>query len=133
MGRRRQQVDGKRKGADDKEVLVDPSNLDKKLQISTDFDPKEELMLITFLWNNLDVFAWQISDLPEIPREVTEPKLGIDPSYKPVKQKERTYTPERCKTIWQEVNKLLEARFIRPVDYPNCLANPVLVEKPDAS
>jgi hypothetical protein len=49
MGRRRQQVDGKRKGADDKEVLVDPSNLDKKLQISTDFDPKEELMLITFL------------------------------------------------------------------------------------
>jgi hypothetical protein len=27
-------------GADDKEVLVDPSNLDKKLQISTDFDPK---------------------------------------------------------------------------------------------
>jgi hypothetical protein len=64
---------------------------------------------------------------------VIEHKLGIDPSYKLVKQKERTYTPERCKTIWQEVNKLLEARFIRPVDYPNWLANPVLVEKPDAS
>jgi putative transposase len=28
---------------------------------------------------------------------------------------------------------LLEAEFIRPVDYPSWLANPVLVEKPDNS
>jgi hypothetical protein len=52
-------------------------------------------MLITFLWENLDVFAWQISDMPGIPREVIEHKLGIDPSYKPIKQKERKYTSER--------------------------------------
>jgi hypothetical protein len=58
-------------------------------------------------------------------------KLSIDPSYKPVKQKERRYTLERRKTIWQEVNKLLEAGFIRPIDYLNWLENPVLVEKPD--
>jgi hypothetical protein len=57
--------------------------------------------------------------MTRIPREVIEYKLGIDPSYKLIKQKERRYTPERCETIWQEVNKLLEARFIRPVDYPN--------------
>jgi hypothetical protein len=29
-----------------------------------------------------------------------EHKLDIDPSYKPVKKKERRYTPERCETIW---------------------------------
>jgi hypothetical protein len=55
--------------------------------------------------------------MPEIPREVIEHKLGIDPSYKPVKQKERRYNPERCETIPQKVNRLLEAGFIRPVDY----------------
>jgi hypothetical protein len=66
-----------------------------------------------------------------IPREVIEHKLDIDTSYKPVKQQDRRYTPERHKTIWQEVNKLLEARFIRPVDYLSWLANPVLVKKPD--
>jgi hypothetical protein len=66
-----------------------------------------------------------------IPSEVIEHKLDIDPSYKPVKQQERRYTPERHKTIWQEVNKLLEARFIRPVDYLSWLANLVLVEKSD--
>jgi hypothetical protein len=64
-----------------------------------------------------------------IPKEVTEHKLGIDPLYKSIKQKERRYTPEWHETIWQEVNKLLEAGFIRPGDYPSWLANPILVEK----
>jgi hypothetical protein len=90
-------------------------------------------VLVTFLQENLDVFAWQISDMPEIPREVIEHKLGIDPAFKPVKQKERRYTPERREAIRLEVNKLLEAGFIRPVDYPIWLANPVLVEKMDGS
>jgi hypothetical protein len=51
-------------------------------------------------------------------REMIEHKLGIDPSFKPIKQKERRYTTERREAITQEVNKLLEAEFIRPVDYP---------------
>jgi hypothetical protein len=71
--------------------------------------------------------------MPRIPREVIEHKLGIDLVFKPIKQKERRYTPERCKTIRLEVNKLLEAGFIRPVDYLNWLANPVLIEKFDGS
>jgi hypothetical protein len=71
--------------------------------------------------------------MPGIPKEMIEHKLGIDPSYKPIRQKERRYTPERRETIRQEVNKLLEVRFIRLVDYPSWLANPILVEKPDGS
>jgi hypothetical protein len=71
--------------------------------------------------------------MPEISREVIEQMLVIDPSYKPIKQKERRYTPEMCETIRQEVNKFLDAGFIRPVDYPNWLANSVLVVKLDGS
>jgi hypothetical protein len=44
-------------------------------------------MLVTFLWENLDVFAWQISDMPGIPREVIEHKLGIDPLWSSRKNK----------------------------------------------
>jgi hypothetical protein len=79
------------------------------------------------------VFAWKISDMPGIHREVIEHKLDIDLAFKPIKQKEKRYTPERHKTIRFEVNKLLGAGFIRPVDYPSWLANPILVEKPDKS
>jgi hypothetical protein len=88
---------------------------------------------ITFLWENLDVFAWQISNMPGIIREVIEHKLGIDPAFKLIKQKERRYTPDRRKAIRLEVNKLLEAGFIRPVYYPIWLANSILVEKSDGS
>jgi hypothetical protein len=64
---------------------------------------------------------------------VIEHKLDIDPSFKLIKQKERRYTLERHEAIRLEVNKLFEDMFIRPVDYPSWLANPVLVEKPDKS
>jgi hypothetical protein len=33
-----QLTDDNKKGVDDKEILADPSNLDKKLRISTDLD-----------------------------------------------------------------------------------------------
>jgi hypothetical protein len=65
--------------------------------------------------------------MPRIPREVIEHKLCIDPTYKLIKQKERRYTSERRETIRQEVNKLLEAEFIRPVYYSSWLANSILV------
>jgi hypothetical protein len=38
--------------------------------------------------------------MPRIPKEVIEHKLGIDPSFKPIKQKERRYIAER-----QEANQ----------------------------
>jgi hypothetical protein len=69
----------------------------------------------------------------EIWREVIEHKLGTDPAFKPIKQKERIYTPERRETIQVEVNKLLEVGFISLVDYPSWLANPILIEKPNVS
>jgi hypothetical protein len=90
-------------------------------------------MLVTFLWENLDVITWKISDMLGIPREMIELKLGIDPSFKSIKQKERRYTPDRCEAIRQEVNRLLEAGFICPVDYLSWLANPALIEKSDSS
>jgi hypothetical protein len=128
-----QPVDDKKKGAVDKEVLVDPNDTNKKLHLSTKLDVKLELTLIIFLQENLDVFTWQISDIPRIPRELIEHKLGTDPAFKPIKQNEIRHTPERHEIIQAELNKLLEARFIRLVNYPSWLANPILVEKPDGS
>jgi hypothetical protein len=84
-------------------------------------------VLIIFLLENLDVFAWQISDMPAISRDV------IDPAFKTIKQKEKKYMPERRKTIRVEVKKLLEFGFIKPMDYTSWLASPVLVEKFDGS
>ena len=56
-------------------------------------------------------------------------RLNTNPSFKPVKQKRRSFAPERQKSINEEVGKLLQAGAIREVEYPEWLANVVLVKK----
>ena len=56
-------------------------------------------------------------------------KLYVAPSFKHVKQKRRSFTLERQKEINEEFSKLLQARAVREVDYPDWLANVVLVKK----
>jgi hypothetical protein len=41
-------------------------------------------MIITLLQANIDVFAWQPSQMPGIPREVIEHHLKINPDARPV-------------------------------------------------
>ena len=56
-------------------------------------------------------------------------KLNTSPSFKPVKQKRRSFAPDRQKAINEEVGKLLQAGAIKEVEYPEWLANVVLVKK----
>ena len=56
-------------------------------------------------------------------------RLNVNPSFKPVKQKRRSFAPERQKAINEEVGKLLWAGAIREVEYPEWLANDVLAKK----
>ena len=59
-------------------------------------------------------------------------RLNVSPSFKPVKQKRRSFAPKRQKTINEEVGKLLQASAIREVEYPEWLANVVLIKKANA-
>ena len=56
-------------------------------------------------------------------------RLNVNPSFKTVKQKRRSFVPKRQKAINEEVGKLLQAGAIREVEYPEWLANVVLVKK----
>ena len=56
-------------------------------------------------------------------------RLNTSPSFKPVKQKRRSFVPERQKFINKEVGKLLQAGAIMEVEYSGWLANVVLVKK----
>ena len=86
-------------------------------------------LLIHFLKQNIEVFTWKQEDVEGINPAVITHKLNIISSFKPVKQKGRSFTPERQKVINEEVSKLLQAKAIREVEYPDWLANVVLVKK----
>ena len=62
------------------------------------------------------------------PTVITQ-RLNVSLSFKPVKQKRRSFAPDRQKVINEEVGKLLQAGAIREVEYPEWLANLVLVKK----
>ena len=84
-------------------------------------------MLIEFIRESRDIFAWKPSDMPGVPRELAEHTLNIDPKFKPVKQFLWRFNVERWKAIGEEVAQLLAAGFIVEGFHPECLANLVLV------
>ena len=86
-------------------------------------------LLIHFLKQNKNVFVWKQEDMGGIEPVIITHRLNVGPSFKPVKQKRRSFAPERQKAINEEVGKLLQAEAIREVEYPEWLANVVLVKK----
>nr|GFB09970.1 reverse transcriptase domain-containing protein [Tanacetum cinerariifolium] len=82
---------------------------------------------------NLDIFAWQPSDMTRVPRSIAEHRLNVWEGCPPVRQKKRGQAPERTKAIQTKVEKLVEAGIMREVYYHDWLSNPVMVKKHDGS
>lgn len=85
--------------------------------------------LVSFLQANIEVFAWTHEDMPGIDPSKIVHHLNVNLAMKPIKQKRRSFAPKRNQAIVKEVEKLLQAGFIEKVQYPDWLANVVLVKK----
>ena len=59
--------------------------------------------------------------------------LNIDKSFPSKQQKRRLLDDERKKALKEEVDRLKANRFIRDAFYPDWVANPVLVPKPNGT
>nr|GEW60182.1 reverse transcriptase domain-containing protein [Tanacetum cinerariifolium] len=106
---------------------------DQEIVIGGTLSDKGRTELCSILKKNLDIFAWQPSDMTGIPRSVAEHRLNIREGYSPVRQKKRGHAPKRAKAIQAEVRKLVEAGIMREVFYHDWLSNPVMVKKHDGS
>ncbi|GJZ14227.1 reverse transcriptase domain-containing protein [Tanacetum coccineum] len=87
------------------------------------------MKLCSLLKENLDIFAWQPSDMTGVPRSIVEHRLNIREGYSPVRQKKRGQAPKCAKAIQTEVQKLVEAGIIREVYYHEWLSNLIMVKK----
>jgi hypothetical protein len=86
-------------------------------------------MLVTFLQANVNVLAWQRSQMPGIPREVIEHPLKIYLDARPVQQRPRKQSVEQQNFIREKFKKLLDTGFIWEVHHPRLLANLVVIPK----
>ncbi|XP_074356707.1 uncharacterized protein LOC141696466 [Apium graveolens] len=113
------------------EIPVDEKDPSKVLRIGSQLAPRLKEGLSIFLLANLDVFAWSHSDMVGIDPEIMCHRLNIDPKHKGVRQKRRAVSGERAIALAEEVERLLDVGLIRESFYPEWLANPVLVKKPN--
>nr|GEU62915.1 ribonuclease H-like domain-containing protein [Tanacetum cinerariifolium] len=114
-------------------VALHPDFPDQEVVIRGSLSDKGRIELCSVLKKNLDIFAWQPSDMTGVPRSVAEHRLNIREGYTPVRQKKRGQAPERARAIQAEVQKMVDARIMREVYYHDWLSNPVMVRKYDGS
>ncbi|RVW65915.1 Retrovirus-related Pol polyprotein from transposon 17.6 [Vitis vinifera] len=74
---------------------------------------EETQSIQNILRSNHDIFAWTHSDMKGIHPSIASHKLNVFPAARPIRQKIRRFHPDRQRVIQDEINKLLEAGFIR--------------------
>ncbi|KAK8957541.1 hypothetical protein KSP39_PZI001125 [Platanthera zijinensis] len=102
----------------------------RKLSINSELPEDQKAELISCLLENLDVFAWSAEDMPGVDPDVACHHLNVDPAAKPVQQKKRDVAVKLAEPIREEVAKLLKARFVQEIQYPEWVSNVVMVKKP---
>jgi hypothetical protein len=67
--------------------------------------------------------------MPGLSRELVEHRLPIKASFRPFKQGARNIKPDVIERVKEEVDQLMQARFIQPCRYADWVSNIVPVER----
>ncbi|XP_073127795.1 uncharacterized protein [Henckelia pumila] len=109
------------------EIMISPPS--GVVKIAHTLETRLKQSLLECLEKNKDVFAWSVSDLTGVHREVAEHKLNIIKSCRPIIQKKRHFGPEKDAVIKEQVDELLRAGHIEEIYFPTWLSNIVQVPK----
>jgi hypothetical protein len=98
--------------------------------ISANLDSGLREELIKLLREYKDCFAWDYSEMPSLDCSIVEHRLPIKLGFRPYKQPPRKiYKDEVLADVKKEVERLIEANFIRPCRYAEWMSNIVPVYK----
>ncbi|GKF26660.1 hypothetical protein Tco_0082554 [Tanacetum coccineum] len=76
---------------------------DQEVSIGGTLSAKRRTELCSLLKKNLDIFAWQPSDMTGVPRSIAEHRLNIREGYSSVRQKKIGQAPEHAKAIQAKI------------------------------
>jgi hypothetical protein len=85
--------------------------------------------IIKLLRNYIDYFAWNYREIPGLRQELVEHQLPIKTGFRPYKQPARRFNLIIHDQVKEEVERLLDAGFIRPCRYMEWVSIIVPVEK----
>jgi hypothetical protein len=111
------------------EVDIGDGTVPRPTFVNKSLDPTFKLELIKLLKEFVDCFTWSYNEMPSLSSDLVEHRFPIKPGFKPYKQPRRNFNPDSYDRVKEEINRLLDAKFIRPCRYTDWISNIVPVEK----
>ena len=91
--------------------------------ISSLLPPDLKEKIIPILQEFKDCFAWNYDEMPRLDSSLVEDRFPIKPKFHPFQQPSLRMSKEVELKINKEIEKLLKAKFIRPIRYVQWLVN----------
>jgi hypothetical protein len=87
--------------------------------------------MIALLKEYSKCFAWDYTEKPGLDRSIIEHRLPLKKGFWPFQQRVRQMRTEVLEEVRKEIEKMLEAGFIRPCRYADWISSIVPVQKKD--
>ena len=76
-----------------------------------------------------DCFAWDYTEMPGLDRRIVEHRLPLKKGFQPYQQRARQMKAYVLEEVKKEVQKMLDAGFIKPCRYAESISSVVPVQK----
>ncbi|KAK1678267.1 hypothetical protein QYE76_039115 [Lolium multiflorum] len=113
------------------EIDIGPGDKPRPTFISKKLDPHLRGLMIALLKEYPDCFAWDYTEMPGLDRSIIEHRLPLKKGFRPFQQRARQMKAEILVEVKKEIQKMLDAGFIRTCRYAEWISNVVPVEKKD--
>ena len=105
------------------EVDIGPGDKPRPTFISKKLDPVLREEMIALLKEYRDCFAWDYTEMPGLDRNIIEHWLPLKKGFWPFQQRARQMKAEVLEEVKKEVEKMLDAGFIRPCRYAEWISS----------
>jgi hypothetical protein len=99
------------------EIDIGPGDKPRLTFISKKLDPSLREPMIALLKEYSDCFAWDYTEMPGLDKSIVEHQLPLKKGFQPFQQRARQMRTEVLEEVKKEIEKMLEAGFIRPYRY----------------
>jgi hypothetical protein len=113
-----------------KSILVPGISRDQRSLVKK-LHPSLREPMITLLKEYADCFAWDYTEMPGLDRSIVEHRLPLKSGFRPFQQRIRQMKADVLVEVKKEIEKMIEAGFIRACRYAEWISSVVPVQKKD--
>jgi hypothetical protein len=113
------------------EIDIGPGYKPRPTFISKKLHPSLREPMVTLLKGYADCLAWDYTEMPGLDRSIVEHRLPLKSGFRPFQQRARQMKADVLVEVKKEVEKMLEAGFIRTCRYAEWISSVVPVQKKD--